>query len=244
MDTNNLGFSPTNVFLTAIFRNGNGYFNYPPKVGYKFNFHNTWIDEHFDGNLSLEKGMTGYTTTFTGATTGFTFTGGTVLPIGSVLNGAFVEYNPKEMTERIVSESFHKITNPTNIFDYGQDMNLDGFSGATSGNTMGLIYQPHYRIKLRELSPYTETANTNDIFNLPENAKYDPYDKVWRWRDMYDHGYVDSDGYGTDFPFMNGNHYVKANINFYLRNERYYKNKSNGIMNFMDVNNKNNNSDC
>ena len=43
---------------------------------------------------------------------------------------------------------------------------------------------------------------------------------------------------------MNGNHYVKANINFYLRNERYYKNKSNGIMSFMDINNKNNNSDC
>ena len=245
--TNNLGFSPTNVFVTAIFRNGNGYFNYPPKVGYKFNFHNTWIDEHFSGTTSNEIGLT--STSFTGNTnldgyTGFTFLSGQTLPIGSVLNGAFVEYNPKEMTERIVSESFHKITNPTNIFDYGQDMNVDGFSGATSGNTMGLIYQPHYRIKLRELSPYTETANTNDIFNLPENAKYDPYDKVWRWRDIYDHGYVDSDGFGTDFPFMNGNHYVKANINFYLRNERYYKNKSNGIMNFMDVNNKNNNSDC
>ena len=245
--TNNLGFSPTNVFVTAIFRNGNGYFNYPPKVGYKFNFHNTWIDEHFSGTTSNEIGLT--STSFTGNTnldgyTGFTFLSGQTLPIGSILNGAFVEYNPKEMTERIVSESFHKITNPTNIFDYEQDTNVDGFSGATSGNTMGLIYQPHYRIKLRELSPYTETANTNDIFNLPENAKYDPYDKVWRWRDIYDHGYVDSDGFGTDFPFMNGNHYVKANINFYLRNERFYKNKSNGITSFMDVNNKNSNSDC
>ena len=238
--TNNLGFSPTNVFVTAIFRNGNGYFNYPPKVGYKFHFHDTWIDEHFSGTTSNETSLlsSGFTKS------GITFLSGQTLPIGSVLNGAFVEYNPKEMTERIVSESFHKITNPTNIFDYGQDMNVDGFSGATSGNTMGLIYQPHYRIKLRELSPYTETANTNDIFNLTENAKYDPYDKVWRWRDIYDHGYVDSDGFGTDFPFMNGNHYVKANINFYLRNERYYKNKSNGIMNFMDVNNKNSNSDC
>jgi hypothetical protein len=245
--TNNLGFSPTNVFVTAIFRNGNGYFNYPPKVGYKFNFHDTWIDEHFSGTTSNEIGLT--STSFTGNTnlpgyTGFTFLSGQTLPIGSILNGAFVEYNPKEMTERIVSEAFHKITNPTNIFDHNQDTNVDGFSGATSGNTTGLIYQPHYRIKLRELSPYTETANTNDIFNLPENAKYDPYDKVWRWRDIYDHGYVDSDGFGTDFPFMNGNHYVKANINFYLRNERFYKNKSNGITSFMDVNNKNSNSDC
>ena len=238
--TNNLGFSPTNVFVTAIFRNGNGYFNYPPKVGYKFNFHNTWIDEHFSGTTSNEIGITG-TTIFTGATTGFTFTGGTALPIGSILNGAFVEYNPKEMTERIVSESFHKITNPITIFNHGQ---TSGSTYASATNLEGLIYQPHYRIKLRELSPYTETANTNDIFNLPENAKYDPYDKVWRWRDIYDHGYVDSDGFGTDFPFMNGNHYVKANINFYLRNERYYKNKSNGIMSFMDINNKNNNSDC
>jgi hypothetical protein len=238
--TNNLGFSPTNVFVTAIFRNGNGYFNYPPKVGYKFNFHNTWIDEHFSGTTSNEIGITG-TTIFTGATTGFTFTGGTALPIGSVLNGAFVEYNPKEMTERIVSESFHKITNPITIFNHGQ---TTGSTYASDTNLEGLIYQPHYRIKLRELSPYTETANTNDIFNLPENAKYDPYDKVWRWRDIYDHGYVDSDGFGTDFPFMNGNHYVKANINFYLRNERYYKNKSNGITSFMDINNKNNNSDC
>ena len=238
--TNNLGFSPTNVFVTAIFRNGNGYFNYPPKVGYKFNFHDTWIDQHFSGTTSNEIGITG-TTIFTGATTGFTFTGGTALPIGSILNGAFVEYNPKEMTERIVSESFHKITNPITIFNHGQ---ISGSTYASSTNLEGLIYQPHYRIKLRELSPYTETANTNDIFNLPENTKYDPYDKVWRWRDVYDHGYVDSDGFGTDFPFMNGNHYVKADINFYLRNERYYKNKSNGIMNFMDVNNKNSNSDC
>ena len=242
--TNNLGFSPTNVFVTAIFRNGNGYFNYPPKVGYKFNFHDTWIDEHFSGTTSNENGLT--STSFTGNTnldgyTGFTFLSGQTLPIGSILNGAFVEYNPKEMTERIVSESFHKITNPITIFNHGQ---TSGSTYASSTNLEGLIYQPHYRIKLRELSPYTETANTNDIFNLPENAKYDPYDKVWRWRDIYDHGYVDSDGFGTDFPFMNGNHYVKADINFYLRNERYYKNKSNRIMSFMDVNNKNNNLDC
>jgi hypothetical protein len=242
--TNNLGFSPTNVFVTAIFRNGNGYFNYPPKVGYKFNFHDTWIDQHFSGTTSNEIGLT--STSFTGNTnldgyTGFTFLSGQTLPIGSILNGAFVEYNPKEMTERIVSESFHKITNPITIFNHGQ---TSGSTYASSTNLEGLIYQPHYRIKLRELSPYTETANTNDIFNLPENAKYDPYDKVWRWRDIYDHGYVDSDGFGTDFPFMNGNHYVKANINFYLRNERYYKNKFNLPMNFMDINNKNSNSDC
>ena len=225
--TNNLGFTPTEVYVTALFRNGNGYFNYPPKVGYKFNFHDTWIDQHFNGTTSNETGLSGGTFTRDSITftSGNTITGDTV----AILNGAFVEYNPKEMKERIVSESFHKITNPTTIFDYGQTV---GSSGASINNLEGLIYQPHYRVKLRELSPYVETATTNDIFNLPENTNYDEDEDVWRWRDLYDQGYVDQDGYGTNFPFVNGTHYVRTNINFYLRNERYYTNKQDGVTNF------------
>ena len=223
--TNNLGFTPTEVYVTALFRNGNGYFNYPPKVGYKFNFHDTWIDRQFSGTTSNETGLSG--TTFTRDS--FTFTSGNTIPIDTILNGAFVEYNPKEMKERIVSESFHKITNPTTIFDHSQTV---GSLNASSDNLEGLIYQPHYRVKLRELSPYVETATTNDIFNLPENTNYDADENVWRWRDIYDHGYVDQDGYGTNFPFVNGTHYVRTNINFYLRNERYYTNKQDGVTNF------------
>jgi hypothetical protein len=241
--TNNLGFSPNEVYVSMIFRNGNGYFNYPPKVGYKFNFHDSWIDYQFSGTTSIEKGMTGYTSTFTGTTTGYTFTGGTELPIGTILTGAYVEYNPKELKERFISESYHKITNPTTIFNHGQN---SGSTYASSTNPEGIIYQPHYRIKLRELSPYIESAKTNNVFDLPENTKYDSTDDVWRWRDLYDHGYIDPDGFGTDFPFINGNHYVKADINLYLRNERFYQNKSDGITRFNDINNKNNNSnlDC
>jgi len=223
--TNNLGFTPTEVYVTALFRNGNGYFNYPPKVGYKFNFHDTWIDYQFSGTTSNETGLSG--TTF--IRDSYTFTSGNTIPIDTILNGAFVEYNPKEMKERIVSESFHKITNPTTIFDHSQTV---GSLNASSDNLEGLIYQPHYRVKLRELSPYVETATTNDIFNLPENTNYDADENVWRWRDLYDHGYVDQDGYGTNFPFVNGTHYVRTNINFYLRNERYYTNKQDGVTNF------------
>jgi len=223
--TNNLGFTPTEVYVTALFRNGNGYFNYPPKVGYKFNFHDTWIDYQFSGTTSNETGLSG--TTF--IRDSYTFTSGNTISIDTILNGAFVEYNPKEMKERIVSESFHKITNPTTIFDHSQTV---GSLNASSDNLEGLIYQPHYRVKLRELSPYVETATTNDIFNLPENTNYDADENVWRWRDLYDHGYVDQDGYGTNFPFVNGTHYVRTNINFYLRNERYYTNKQDGVTNF------------
>ena len=226
--TNNLGYTPTEVYVTTLFKNGNGYFNYPPKVGYKFNFHDTWIDEHFNGTTSNESTM-GVGGTF--SRQGITFTSGGTLTKGTILNGAFVEYNKKELKERIICESFQKFTNPTTIFDYGQDDNTI-FSGSSSTNMFGLYYQPHHRVKLRELSPYTENAKTKDIFNLPENAKYDSAEGVWRWRDLYDHGYVDIDGYGTKFPFTNGIHYVKNDINFYLRNERFYTNKQDGISKF------------
>jgi hypothetical protein len=226
--TNNLGYTPTEVYVTTLFKNGNGYFNYPPKVGYKFNFHDTWIDEHFNGTTSNESTM-GAGATF--SRQGITFTSGSTLTKGTILNGAFVEYNKKELKERIICESFQKFTNPTTIFDYGQDDNTI-FSGSSSTNMFGLYYQPHHRVKLRELSPYTESAKTKDIFNLPENAKYDSAEGVWRWRDLYDHGYVDIDGYGTKFPFTNGIHYVKNDINFYLRNERFYTNKQDGISKF------------
>jgi hypothetical protein len=225
--TNNLGYTPTEVYVTTIFRNGNGYFNYPPKVGYKFNFHNTWIDEHFSGTTSNESVISGKTF----EKESITFTSGNTLPIGTILTGAFVEYNKKEVKERIISEAYHKLTNPTSIFDYGQD-NTAVYSGSSANNMFGLYFQPHHRIKLRQLSPYTESARTNDIYNLPENASYDSDGKIWRWRDLYDHGYFDSDGYGTSFPFVNGIHYVKNNINFYLRNEAAYTNKTDGLIDF------------
>lgn len=233
--TNNLGYTPTEVYVTTIFRNGEGYFDYPPKVGYKFNFHNSWIDEHFSGTTHNETALSNVTS-FTGRTwqagyTGFTFLSGSTIPTGTTLIGAFVEYNPLELKERVVSESFHKFTTPTTHFDHNQD-DSTYYSGASVNNKTGLYYQPHQRIKLRQLSPYVESSQTDDVYNLPENVTYDSVEKIWRWRDLYDHGYVDVDGNGTNFPFSNNMHYVRTDINFYLRNEQQYNNKQDGLNGF------------
>jgi len=223
--TNNLGYTPTDVYVTVVFINANGYFEYPPKVGWKFNFHDTWIDEHFDGPNSIETTIPTTTFTRTDDSTTYTFTGGTELPLGTILNGAFVEYNESELRERIVSDAFHRISNPVNVFDYGQDGNTSGFSGASATNLFGLYYQPHYKVKLRQLSPYIETSTTKEVYNLPQNAKYSEDERLWKWRDLYDHGFIDPDGFGTNYPFINNIHYVKNDINFYLRNENLYTNK-------------------
>ena len=101
---------------------------------------------------------------------------------------------------------------------------------------VGYFYQPHYRVKLRELSPYIETSKTKDILNLPENTIYDEKENLWRWRDLYDHGFLDQDGNGTNFPFINNLHYVVKDINFYLRNEKSFTNKTDGLNNFNNIN--------
>jgi hypothetical protein len=231
--TNNLNYTPTEVYVSVVFRNGNGYFDYPPKVGYKFNFHNNWTDEHFSGDISKEH--IEYTTFERGEN--YVFKSGSPLNVGSDLIGGFIEYIPSEMRERTISESYHKIYNPkgdTPIFDYYQDIQWTNFSGSTPANLLGLYYQTHYKVKLRELSPYTETSNTDDVIGIPENSKFFDTEKEWKWRDIYEHGYIDPDGFGTDYPFINNMHYVKKDINFYLRNEVYYNNKPDGLIGFID----------
>jgi len=235
--TNNLGYLPTEVYVSIILRNGNGYFEYPPKVGFKFNFHDYWIDEYFSGSNSLESTLTGTQFTRNGSGQSFLFTSGNTVPIGTVLTGAFIEYVPTEIKERVISELLYKFYCDSHNFNYMQTGDTATFSGATADNPFGYFYQPHYRIKLRELSPYVETTDVLNIENLPQNAKYFANENLWKWRDLYDHGYIDDLGYGTDYPFSNNSHYVKSDINFYLKNEELYKNKADGLYNFNTINN-------
>jgi hypothetical protein len=230
--TNNLGYTPTDVYLTVVNRNGNGYFNYPPKIGYKFNFHDTWIDNHFSGNTSLETNLT--STELDTNTSGYTFYGGNFVQKGTNLIGNFIEYIPSELKEREVSNVFHKLIVRRDIFDHGQTDNTKLY-GASINNQMGLFYQPHYKIKLRELSPYIESEDTEEVANMPENAKYFEDEGVWKWRDLYDHGFIDTEGNGVNHPFINGIHYVKTDVSFYLRNEQNFKNKQNGLNKFTNT---------
>lgn len=226
--TNNLGYTPTEIFLTTVFRNGNGYFNYPPRIGWRFNFHDTWIDDQFDTTFTSGSTNLPYTTF---SQSGYTFTKGSELPLGTILYGDFVEYNPHDFKEVVISDTFHKISVNDSVFDYSQT-DPTNYSGTSATNPLGYFYKTHDRIKLRELSPYIETANTNNILNLPENTTYDENIGLWKWRDLYDHGYIDVDGYGVDHPFTNGQHYVKTDINFFLRDEYIFKNKADGISSF------------
>jgi hypothetical protein len=135
------------------------------------------------------------------------------------------------MKERIISESFHKIIANINIFNHNQTSS-SVYSGATETNPFGLYYQPHYRFKIRELSSYIETSNSNNIINLPDNAKYFPSEGLWKWREIYELGYKDENNNGVDFTYMNDTLYAHNDINFYLRNETLFNNKRDEIKKF------------
>jgi len=232
--TNNHDYTPTDLYVTILLRNGNGYFTYPPKVGWKFNFHDSWADSHFSGTTSQQLGIP--TSTLTSNSGPETFTVGEPLSIGTTgLTGAFVEYNESELKERIISEAFHKFSCPMSVFNFGQNSGAV-YSGSSNNNLVGWYYQPFYRVKVRQLSPYVETSDTDEILDLPENVKYFEKEGLWKWRDLYDQGFVDQDGYGTNYPFINNIHYIKNDINFYLRSDKDYVNKTNGIKKF-DKNN-------
>lgn len=221
---NNFNISPTDIYVSIVNKNSNGYFNYPPKVGYEFHFHDTWIDEHFEDSFEP------YLTSTTENINTIDFEVGNMLNIGDNILGNFIEYNPSELRERTISNLQHKLTIPTTLFDYGQENDMGSIDNPT-----GIIYQPHYKISLRQLSPYIESSETNDIVNLPDNTLYFENEGLWKWRDIYDHGFIDSDGLGTDFPFTNGIHYVKKDINFYIKDERLMTNKKDGLTDFNDI---------
>jgi hypothetical protein len=148
------------------------------------------------------------------------------------------------MKENIISECFHKFTARVDLFNHGQTGSTINFSGVTTTNPSGLYYQPHYRVKLKQLSPYIETSNTDDIYNLPENCKYFENEGLWKWKDVYDPGFIDPDGNGVNYPFINNIHYVKNDINFYLRNEEFYRNKTDGITSFNNKPSGTNTTNC
>jgi hypothetical protein len=228
--TNNYNVAVNEIYITTVNRNAMGYFT-QPKVGYDFNFHNSYADLHFSGGTSLETGFT-YTQKFIN---GQTFYTGNELTTGTTLDGAFVEYNKYELKERIISEASHRFSFVKEYFDHKQD-DEDVYHNSSSDNMFGYFYKPHFRIKLKEYSSYIEESTTSDIDNFPKNAIYFLKDKVWRWRELYTHGFIDDNKIGVDYPFINGVHYIKFHIPFYIRSEYHFSKKDKVITPF--TNNK------
>ena len=58
--------------------------------------------------------------------------------------------------------------------------------------------------------PYT------NITSAPDYSSWLDFTSSFVWRDIYDYGYIDSEGFGVDYPFLNGAHYPRNEIIFRL----------------------------
>jgi hypothetical protein len=109
--------------------------------------------------------------------------------------------------ERVISRYMNKITYYSKAFDV---------SDLPTSNPNGYYYQVHYPITLKVFSDYVETAGANFVEEIPNYAFFSNKMQLWYWRDLYPLGYIDSDGNGVDYPFINDAHYPFTDIIFRL----------------------------
>lgn len=118
------------------------------------------------------------------------------------IDGDLCEYNNDDLMEYVIQKRVNRLVYNPNVFE-------------TSTN--GYYYNVHYPYILQVYSPYIEEGNRDEIYNIPKNAKFDQRTQKWRWRDLYDKGFIDGDGNGVDPPYRNGSHYLHKEIFFYIK---------------------------
>jgi hypothetical protein len=197
------------LFLTVIEKGFMGWFNKPYNstyssaidIGWSFNFEkdmvsNWWNHSSYDNKDDIP--VSSYTIN------GRTFFYNQDLPVGHVIKGDFCEYNETEQQEYVLSKMSHKFSYNPDVFQ----------NNDTPEFPSGYVYQTHYSIPIRQYSTYIESAEPQEVDNLPDWAYYSQYYDAWYWRDIYTYGFTDADGFGVDLPFINGSHYPFAQVLF------------------------------
>lgn len=145
-----------------------------------------------------------------------------------------VEYNSNVLLEKKLEDVYHRINTVyrENLSDIvGDDPPVDNL-------TEGYIYLPHKKIQIREFSDFIEEGDTINTVGVPDysTSKYSadtqslatgpiepiPLSKVsrqFKWRDLLDIGFIDSNGLGVDYPFESGAHYLNIDNRFYLQRQ-------------------------
>lgn len=204
----------SSLYFTTIWR---GYLGWTSnmKQGWYFNTYlqngkpQTWWDQsNTNSNTNIPQSF--YTTTLGGATK---FYYNELLTTGDTMDGDYCEWNNYEQLERVVSTYQHKIKYNQNWFKLDNDLPVS--------NQPGYFYQPHNPIQISAFSDYVEEGSGVNVVGIPDYAYYSTLSALFRWRDKYPYGYIDTDGIGVDYPFLNGKHYPYENTIFRITPEAY-----------------------
>ena len=204
----------SSLYFTTIWR---GYLGWTSnmKQGWYFNTYlqngkpQTWWDQsNTNSNTNIPQSF--YNTTLGGATK---FYYNELLTTGDTMDGDYCEWNNYEQLERVVSTYQHKIKYNQNWFKLDNDLPVS--------NQPGYFYQPHNPIQISAFSDYVEEGSGVNVVGIPDYAYYSTLSALFRWRDKYPYGYIDTDGIGVDYPFLNGKHYPYENTIFRITPEAY-----------------------
>ena len=129
------------------------------------------------------------------------------LKSGDVINGDFCEWNDFEQNERVISDIYHKFKFSPFVFNTGEPVQ-------NQTNRFGYYYKPHHPITLRVYSDYIESGDPAQVVGIPDYAHYTTTNNQFIWRDIYDYGFIDNQGRGVSYPFLNGKHYPFRDVVF------------------------------
>ena len=181
---------------------------------------NTNLKEGYEFNLPLENSQPSvwWDQTNTQSDTGFltnnyTSNGNVFyyvdsLNVGDNINGDFCEFNPYEQKERVISSAYQKFTFNPNYFT--------STSLLTPSNQLGYYYKVHHPMTIKVFSTSVNEEGYQNIDLVPDYSYFSITSQTFRWRDIYPYGYKDSEGFGVDYPFLNGSHYPYDQIIFRL----------------------------
>lgn len=145
--------------------------------------------------------------------------------IGDTIFGDIVEYNERELSTYVLQI-------PSYLFKLKDKYGYSGstlFSATTSTYTKTDLLHP---IKLKYFtntiysSPNIEDKESWAVFNDTNN--------LWEWRELIPNGEIDDSDNGTNFPFLNGRHYVYNDIILPFRSR--YWNPTNGNIKSLSYN--------
>jgi hypothetical protein len=210
----NQGRPLTELFFTTIWR---GYFGWTSvmREGWYFNTYlqkgkpQTWWDTtNANANVNISEN---FYTTPSGGNVKFYYND--LLNTGSTLNGDFCEWNNFDQFERVISTYQHKIKYNENWFTIKNKL--------PTTNQYGYFYQPHNPVQIASFSDYIEEGSSANVVGIPDYAYYSTTTALFRWRDLYPYGFIDPNGVGVDYPFLNGAQYPFTNTIFRITPENY-----------------------
>jgi hypothetical protein len=119
--------------------------------------------------------------------------------IGDSIPGDIVEYNERELQTYVLQM-------PNYLFKL---KDLYGYTGSTTFSATTSTYA-----KTELLYPVILKYFTNIIYssdNVEDKKSWAVFNdklNIWQWRELIPNGDIDESGGGTNFPFLNGRHYV------------------------------------